>query len=157
MKTKLLSAARTIKVLILLVFLSLFTISLAADNRAYAEEPICDASTAGRICPPTKGVNCKGGINQCNDAYVSQCVQKTDCDIVVKYVNPMIRFLILLVGIAVVIGIIKGGIQYMLSTGEPQKAAKAKESIRNAIIALLFYIFLYAMLRFLMPGDYLIV
>ncbi|HEX8227373.1 MAG TPA: hypothetical protein VF572_05910 [Candidatus Saccharimonadales bacterium] len=76
-----------------------------------------------------------------------------NCNIISKYLNPFIRVLTVMVAIAVVIGIIVGGIQYSSSAGDPQKAAAAKDRIRNSIIAFIFFLFLYALLRFLIPGG----
>lgn len=157
MKTKLLHAARNIRVLILLVTLSLFAISLANPQPAYARLTCEDDPTISNSCPNRPGTNCPGGVNVCSDDYAYTCVQKTDCDIVKKYVNPMIRFLILFVGIAVVAGLILGSMEYMTSSSEPQKVQKAKDRIRAAIIALVTYVFLYALLRFLFPGDWFII
>lgn len=70
-----------------------------------------------------------------------------------KYINPTINLLSALVGVAVVIGIIIGGIQFSSSAGDPQQAAKGKAHIRNALIALFAYLFLYAALQFLVPGG----
>ena len=80
-------------------------------------------------------------------------IPANDCNIITKYLNPFIKILSVMVGIAVVIGIIIGGIQYAASAGDPQKAAGAKLRIRNAVIALLAYFFLYAFLKFLIPGG----
>src|SRR5687768_4040513 len=101
MKTKLLSATRTIIVLMLLVLPTLLTVGFVTEGTAYARDPAPNGCDVRQTCEATPvGKNCPGGINVCNDTYVSQCVQKDDCDVVTKYVNPFIRFLILLVGIA---------------------------------------------------------
>jgi hypothetical protein len=71
------------------------------------------------------------------------------------YINPFINFLAALVGVAVVISIVIGGIQYSSSGGDPAKAAAAKNRIRNAIVALVAFFFLYALLNFLIPGGLL--
>ena len=70
-----------------------------------------------------------------------------------KYINPFVNLLAALVGLAVVGGIIYGGILFSSSAGDPQKAAQGKEHIRNALIALLAYILLYTFLQFLIPGG----
>jgi hypothetical protein len=70
-----------------------------------------------------------------------------------KYLNPTINLLSALVGVAVVIGIIVGGIQFSSSAGDPQQAAKGKAHIRNALIALFAYLFFYTALQFLVPGG----
>lgn len=70
-----------------------------------------------------------------------------------KYINPLINVLTTIVGIVVVIGIILGAIQFSTSAGDPQKAANGKNHIRNALLGLLAYILLYALLQFLIPGG----
>lgn len=57
------------------------------------------------------------------------------------------------VGIAVVIGIIYGGIVYAMSDGDSGKAKEGQEIIVNAIIGLFLFIFLYAGANFLIPGG----
>lgn len=57
------------------------------------------------------------------------------------------------VGIAVVIGIIFGGITYAMSDGDAGKAKEGQEIIVNAIIGLFLFIFLYAGANFLIPGG----
>ncbi|TAH36618.1 hypothetical protein EYC59_00375 [Candidatus Saccharibacteria bacterium] len=81
------------------------------------------------------------------------CDSLDKCDIIVKYLNPAIQFMSALVGIAVTISIVIGGVQYASSAGDPQAAAAAKARIRNSIIALLTFLFLYALLNFLIPGG----
>lgn len=73
------------------------------------------------------------------------------CDLVKKYINPFITFLAALVGVAVVIAIISGGLRYITAADDPQKVAAARKQIRGAIIALLAFIFLYAAIRWLLP------
>ncbi len=84
------------------------------------------------------------GLARCTD---------NNCNVVKKYVDPLIVLLSAMVGIAVVIGVVWGGIQYASSAGDPQKVASAKKKIRNSILALIMFFFLIALLRFLVPGD----
>lgn len=57
------------------------------------------------------------------------------------------------VGIAVVIGIILGGLKYAMSDGNEAQAKEGREIIVNAIIGLLLFIFLWAAANFLIPGG----
>lgn len=57
------------------------------------------------------------------------------------------------VGIAVVIGIIFGGITYAMSDGDAGKAKEGQEIIVNSVIGLFLFIFLYAGANFLIPGG----
>lgn len=65
----------------------------------------------------------------------------------------VINFMAIGVGIAVVIGIIFGGITYAQSDGEESKAKEGREIIGNSIIGLFLFIFLYAGANFLVPGG----
>jgi hypothetical protein len=78
---------------------------------------------------------------------------ENNCDIIDNYVNPAIRLLSVLVGIAAVIGIIIGAIQISTSAGDPQKAARGKEHIRNALIAVVAYVILFVFLNWIIPGG----
>lgn len=72
-----------------------------------------------------------------------------------RYLNPAIRFLAGIVGIVVTISIVIGGIEYASSGDDPQKVSKARNRIMNAIIALVAFLFLYAMFEWLIPGGFL--
>ncbi len=72
---------------------------------------------------------------------------------ILNYLVIFINILSGLVGIVVVGSVIYGGIQYSMSAGDPQKVSAAKSRIRNAIIALLFFVFMYGFLNFLVPGG----
>ncbi|MEO5690738.1 MAG: hypothetical protein ABIQ64_00960 [Candidatus Saccharimonadales bacterium] len=67
----------------------------------------------------------------------------------------VISFLSIGVGIAVVAGIAIGGIQYATSQGNPAGAQKGITTITNAIIGLVLYLLLFALLQFLIPGGVL--
>jgi hypothetical protein len=70
-----------------------------------------------------------------------------------KYVNPTINVLSVIVGLVAVISIVAGAIQYITSTGDPQKTSAAKSRISKTIFALVAYAFLYAFLEFIIPGG----
>ncbi len=75
--------------------------------------------------------------------------------IVTEYINPLIKFLSAVVGIAVVISVVIGGIQYSSARDNPQAVGAAKKRITNAIFALVVYMFLFALLNFIIPGGLL--
>lgn len=70
-----------------------------------------------------------------------------------SYINPIITFLSAAVGVVVVISIIYGSILYSSAGGDPQKVAAARARIRDSIIALIAFLFLWAFLQWLMPGG----
>lgn len=81
-------------------------------------------------------------------------VDSSNCGIL-RYLVIFINVLSALAGIAIVGSIIYGGIQYSMAGSDPQKVSEAKGRIRNAIIALMFFLFMYALLNYLVPGGVL--
>jgi len=65
----------------------------------------------------------------------------------------VLRFLSAGVGILVVASIVVAGIQYTLARDNPQNVESAINRIRSSIIALVIYIFAYAILNYLVPGG----
>lgn len=72
---------------------------------------------------------------------------------IVAYLVVFIQILSAAVGVLVVIMIVWGGIKYTSSKDNPQQTAEAKETIRNAIIGLVAYFFIFAFLQWLIPGG----
>ncbi len=64
-----------------------------------------------------------------------------------------VRFFSAGVGVVVVISVIIAGIRYSASQANPQATAGAIAQIRNALIGLVIYIFMYALIQFLVPGG----
>jgi hypothetical protein len=108
-------------------------------------------------------VVCADGVTPAPNNDVSQCpadaqdqgncAKISNCDLITTYINPFVRLLSAIVGVAVVISIVIGGIQYSSSGGDSSKVTAAKNRIRNSIVALVTYIFLFALLNFLIPGG----
>lgn len=73
--------------------------------------------------------------------------------IISTYINPVVAFLAAMAGVAVVISIVAGAIQYSSAGGDPGKVAAARGRITKAVIALLAFIFLYAFINYLLPGG----
>lgn len=67
----------------------------------------------------------------------------------------IIRFLSDGVGLVVIASIVWAGIQYSASKGNPSETAKAIQRIQNTLIALLIYIFGYALLNYIIPAGVL--
>lgn len=77
-----------------------------------------------------------------------------------KPLNPIIdiafaifRFLSAGVGLVVIGSIIVAGIQYSTSRGDPGATEASIKRITNSVIALLIYIFMFAIANFLVPGG----
>lgn len=64
-----------------------------------------------------------------------------------------VNFLAAGVGLAVVAGIVFGAVTYATAAGSAEQAKKGISFITNAVIALLLFIFMYAIINFLVPGG----
>lgn len=84
---------------------------------------------------------------------ISTCSDWDNCPLVSNYIVPAINALSGAMGIVVVSMIIWGGIRYTSSRDNPQQSAAAKEHIRNALFALVIYIFIMAFLNWIVPGG----
>lgn len=68
----------------------------------------------------------------------------------------LLRFLAVGVGIIITGSLVWAGIQYIFSQDDPSAVSAAKNRILHTIIALLIYIFAYAILNFLIPGGFFV-
>lgn len=71
------------------------------------------------------------------------------------YLGGIIKFVAGLIGLAVVINIMIGGLQYMTSQGDPGAITKAKNRIFNAVISLIAFLFAATIINYLIPGGVL--
>lgn len=90
---------------------------------------------------------------QTDTATSGDCNKDNGCDIIGKYVNPLIKLLSIVVGLAVTVGIVWGGIEYASSGGDPQKSARGKGHIVKSLVGLVGFFFLFAAIKFLTPGG----
>lgn len=67
----------------------------------------------------------------------------------------IIRFLSAGVGLVIVGSIIWGGLQYIGSRDDPNSVAQAVGRIRSSVIALLIYIFAFAILNYVIPRGFI--
>lgn len=72
---------------------------------------------------------------------------------IINLVFSLIRFLTFGIGILIIFSIILSGFQYMTAQGNSQTTGKALKRIFNAVIALLLYIFAFAIMNYLVPGG----
>lgn len=57
------------------------------------------------------------------------------------------------VGVAAVGGIVYGAVLYTAAGGSPDQVKQAREIIKNTVIGILAYAFLYSFLNYLIPGG----
>lgn len=66
-----------------------------------------------------------------------------------------IRILTGLVAVLAVVSIVYAGVQYASAGDSPEKVKAAKDRITQTVIGVLLYIFMFAILEFLIPGGVL--
>ena len=66
----------------------------------------------------------------------------------------VIRFLSAGVGLVIIASVIVGGIQYIVSGGDPSATQKAVNRLVTSLVALLIFIFAYAILNYIIPGGF---
>lgn len=112
----------------------------------------------GLLAAPLIATSTTKALSANNQVFAAQlssddCKDLNNCGVIENYVNPAINVLSVVFGIAVVISIVVGGIQYSASAGDPNKVAEARKRISNSILSLVAFIFLYAIIDFLLPGG----
>lgn len=74
---------------------------------------------------------------------------------ILDLIFAIIRILSTGVGLVVIGSMIWAGIQYTSSRGDPQATANAVKRVNSTVLALLIYIFAYALLGWIIPGAIL--
>lgn len=79
-------------------------------------------------------------------------LNRTNCKII-DWIVRITNALSAMVGLVIIIMIAVGGVQYSMARDDPQQVSAAKTRIRNAILALVFFLFGFALLQWLIPGG----
>jgi hypothetical protein len=97
--------------------------------------------------------SCGGGNSVIHTSINFGCSQKGNA--LLDLIFGIIRFLSAGVGIVVIGSIVFAGVQYTVSRGDPNATAAAVKRIQNTGIALLVYIFAFAILNYIVPAALL--
>lgn len=100
-------------------------------------------------CDPNKTI-CRD--ERVNDDCSQDNLDGSNCGIV-KLLNVAFNLVSGAISLAIIGNIIYAGIQYSIAQGDPSKASKSKDRIRNAVIAFIMYLSLYAFIQWLIPGG----
>lgn len=109
-----------------------------------------DDANSGSQSPEYVSNDCGGSNIQAGQSEDSE----NHCGIL-DYLVLFINVLSALAGVVIAGSIAYGGIQYSMAGSDPQKVTAAKSRIRNALIALLFFIFGFGFINYLVPGGLL--
>lgn len=100
-----------------------------------------------------------GGANtsDCSDHQITNIIKcdPTGDGSVWNLLATVVNFLAVGVGVVVLLGIIFGAFLYATSGGSADQAKRGIGYVRNAIIALLLFVFMYAIINFIIPGGLL--
>jgi hypothetical protein len=136
------------------VFAMSLSVSALAPVTVYAGGDSPEAQEAANLDTQATGGAC-GGTDERQVKTIINIGCRGRGNPIVDLLFAVIRILSIGVGIVVIGSIIFAGIQYVTSAGDPQNTAKAIERIRNTVIALVLYIFAYALLNWLIPAGLL--
>ena len=73
---------------------------------------------------------------------------------IIDLVFAIIRFLSDGVGLVVIASVVIGGIQYIVSRGDPNATQTAIKRLTSSLIAFVVFIFAYAILNYVIPGTF---
>lgn len=125
------------KLAIVLLFSTFLVFIAPIPNKVYAGT-ICGGGGIHPSVPTAIDIGCQGKGNPIMDLTFA-----------------LVRLLSDGVGLIVIASLVVAGLQYTLAGGNPQSTQKAKTRIRSAITALVLYIFIYAIINYLVPGGFL--
>ncbi len=108
----------------------------------------------------TGGANCtiggQPGVQVSVGVEGSKCIPlgaTPDTNPIIVFMKDLLKVISGLVGLATVGGIIWGGMLYVTARANAGQVEKAKIVIINSIIGLVLFIFMFAILQFLIPGG----
>jgi len=86
----------------------------------------------------------------CSDKTKEECLDQNP---IMVWLKLLINIFMGVIGVAAVLMVTVGGIQYITARDNAQAVASAKQRIINVVIGLVAFMFLYAFLQWLIPGG----
>ena len=120
------------------MILGIVALPVAVSTSVLAAPPSCGGVTTAVLSCPS-GVQTKTGTSNA----------------IIDLLSVGLQILTVGVGIVAVGGLIYGGILYASAASSPDKVKKAVDVIKNVIVGLVAYLFMYVFLNFLIPGGVL--
>jgi hypothetical protein len=143
-----------------------YVVPAVGQANAAAAIPIGDGGSTAAAAPATNsltvtqscvaiGLPILPGMDSCTNSKGEAGIANdpTKGGAIVIYLVAFLKLLSETIGLVIVVVLIVAGIQYITSTGDPALIKSAKKRIQNAIVALLLFMFMYAILTFLVPGG----
>ena len=127
---------------------------LGVAGIAVAARPAASALAATGGSGTVKTHDTCGGGSQAVDISVDiGCTGKGEP--VIDMAFALIRFLSYGVGLVIIGSIVYGGLQYIGSRGDPGSTAAAISRIQNSVIALLIFLFAFAIINYVVPKGFI--
>lgn len=98
---------------------------------------------------------CKGESCLSTHPDPNYCARGVNASGILDVTFAIIRFLSYGVGLVIIASLVVAGIQYTTSQGDPKASAMAQERIKSTVIALIIFIFGYAILDYILPAGFL--
>ncbi len=118
--------------------------------------PINDYATAAGQCGSNPGVKTSIDFGCTGDQCLSN-PNSTYCTVphnpIIDLTFAIIRFLTDGIGLVIIASLIIAGIQYSLSSGDPQRLKQATSRIQSTIVALVIFVLAYAIINYLIPSG----
>ncbi len=129
------------------------TVSAVSVNPASAplsQFALSQCGSKSEAVPTSINFGCTGAqcISNPNSAYC-----QTPHSGIVDLTFAIIRFLTDGVGLVLIASLVIAGIQYTTSRGEPQAMSSASKRIQSTLTALFVYLFIYAILNYVVPSK----
>jgi len=148
---------------VIMVLTCTLLMSVVAPARTFAVQAIAgngvgsspDTSTysLGPVTAPHQCGSSLDGQKPINTSIDFGCVGRGNA--LMDLTFAIIRFLSDGVGLIIIGSLVWAGIQYSGSRGDPQSTASAVNRIQSTFFALLLFIFAYAILNYIIPGQVL--
>jgi hypothetical protein len=139
--------------LLVIGFVMLSTVAIPQTSFAAASSSSTSSSSKTKAAKVKTLDQCGDGNNKVNTSINIGCVGKGNP--ITDLTFAIIRFLSNGAALALVGSLVYGGIQFTLSRGDPQATAQALNRIKSVAGALLLFIFAYAILNYIIPGQIL--
>jgi hypothetical protein len=140
---------KKLKTIILSLTLMAFGAVLLTPAHSYALTSTQDAASSTTTNSPSSTTSSPLG-NGCVGQTPQTCLKNNK---IIARVNQIVSLLSALVALVVVGSIIYAGIQYSLAGDNPQKVGDARARITRSIVALITFLFIFAILQWLIPGG----
>lgn len=125
--------------------------ALQNDPTTGSGTSVATAPTAKSGCSPNDPT-CSTTSGDCKGDGTIESLNEKNCGII-SYIVIITNVLSALVGVIIVTMIIWGGIQYSSAGSDPSKVQAARQKISNALVALVLFVFGFAIVQWLIPGG----